>query len=289
MTQYLGAGDKKGMKQTFCFKLLVACVAIGIYMYICMGIPREILSLMVRGNSQADLILDQAVSYMTLMGLVGVPMVVSTIIASSLREIGMVKEPLYISVVATCVNTVLNWVLIYGNLGAPRLEVRGAAWATIIARIVEMIMFIILMVKKRPPFTIDIATLKSIDFSLFVRILRKGSLVIFSEMLWVVSETITTALYNSRGGADVVSGMASSFAIANLYFVAFSGITTATSVIIGQSLGRGELELAKKQKNWMLSAAVVFGVFMTLAGALTVLLVPVVFKNLSIEAQTNGR
>ena len=37
--------------------------------------------------------------------------------------------------------------------------------------------------------------------------LKKGSMVLGSEMLWVISETVTTALYNGRGGADVVSGM----------------------------------------------------------------------------------
>jgi len=286
MTQYSGAGDSRGMKQTMCFKILVATVAIAIYLVICMVIPRPILGLMVRGNTQADVILDQAVAYMFIMGFVGIPMVISTIIASSFREIGQVKQPLVISVIATCINTFFNWVLIYGHLGAPKMEVRGAALATVIARTVEMIMFIGLVFIKKPPFSIDLSVLKTIDLGLFARILRKGAFVIFSEMLWVISETVTTALYNGRGGADVVSGMASSFAIANLYFVAFGGITTATGVIIGQTLGRGELELARKQKNWMLSASVIFGFIMALAGMLTVLLVPVVFSKLSVEAQT---
>lgn len=286
MTQYSGADDKRGMQQTLCFKIIVAGSALFVYLFICMVIPRQILSLMVMGNSQADAILDQAVNYMFLMGFVGLPMVVSTIIASSLREIGQVRQPLVISVIATCINTFFNWVLIYGHLGAPRLEVRGAAYATIIARISEMIMFIVLLQIQRQPFMIEWKTIKNIDFGLFGKILKKGSLVLFSELLWVVSETITTALYNGRGGADVVSGMASSFAIANLYFVAFGGITTATGVIIGQTLGKGELDEARKQKNWMLSAAVVFGLFMTAVGILTVLLVPIVFRNLSIEAQT---
>jgi len=286
MTQYSGAGDKKGMQQTLCFKIIVAGIAIIVYMFICMVVPRNILGLMVIGNSQADAILDVAESYMFLMGLIGIPMVISTIIASSLREIGQVKEPLIFSVIATCINTFFNWVLIYGNLGAPRLEVRGAAIATIIARTLEMLLFMGYVIVKKPPFAIELESIKKLDISLFGRILRKGAFVIFSEMLWVISETVTTAVYNGRGGADVVSGMASSFAIANLYFVAFGGITTATGVIIGQSLGRGELDLARKQKNWMLSISIVFGFFMTIIGMFTVLLVPIVFSNLSMEAQT---
>lgn len=285
MTQYSGAKDREGMQQTLCFKLLVSGAAIFVYLLVCMVFPRQVLSLMVINNNQAQEILDQAVPYMTLMGYIGIPMVISCILASSLREIGQVKQPLVISVIATLVNTFFNWVLIYGNLGAPRLEVRGAAYATIIARTLEMVMYLVLMKVEPQPFMITLQTLKHIQWGLFARILKKGSLVLFSEMLWVISETVTTALYNGRGGSEVVSGMASSFAIANLFFIAFGGIVTATSVIIGQTLGKGDLEEAKKQKNWMLSASVVFGIFMTLVGILTVFLVPLVFNNLSFEAQ----
>ena len=286
MTQYYGAGNKRGMQQSLCFKLIVCGFAIVIYMFICMVIPRNVLSLMVIGNSEAELILDEAEKYMFLMGFIGIPMAVSNVISSSLREIGRVKVPLVISVIATCINTFFNWILIYGNLGAPRLEVAGAAYATIIARTAEMLMFIGYCVIKKPPFMIKLADLLDIDFSLFRRIMKKGSMALFSEMLWVISETVTTALYNGRGGADVVSGMAASFAIANLFFVAFGGMNTATSVILGHTLGRGELELAKKQKKWLLSASLVFGIIMGVIGLFTTLLVPVVFQNLSANATT---
>ena len=137
MSQYYGAGDKRGMRQALSFKAVLAAAAIVLYLLVCMVFPRQVLSLMVVGNSQADAILDEAVKYMFLMGFNGIPMAISTICSSSLREIGRVRTPLYISVIATLVNTFFNWVLIYGNLGAPRLEVQGAAIATIIARLTE--------------------------------------------------------------------------------------------------------------------------------------------------------
>ena len=182
-----------------------------------------------------------------------------------------------------------NWVLIYGNLGAPRLEVQGAAIATIIARLTEMTMFLIFIAVKRPPFSATPKELVSVDFPLFFRMLKKGSMVLGSEMLWVISETVTTALYNGRGGADVVSGMAASFAIANLFFVAFSGITTATGVILGSTLGSGELDKARQEKRWLMTAGVVFGFFMIFVGLLTVPLIPVVFGHLSASAQSITR
>lgn len=285
MSQFFGAGDKKGMQQSLRFKILLGCIGLIIYSTVCWGIPRQILSLMVVGNSEAADILEVAVHYMKLMGFIGIPVIISNIIASSLREIGSVKAPLVISVIATCINTFFNWILIYGNLGAPRLEVTGAAYATIMARCAEMLMFIGFVMFKKQPFMINVLEVLKVDWKLFGTMLRRGSMVFLGEMIWVSSETITTALYNGRGGADVVSGMASSFAIANLFFVSFGGITTATAVIIGQTLGKGELDEARKQKTWLLSAAIFFGIAVGLLGLLTTFLVPVVFGNLSVAAQ----
>ena len=285
MTQFSGANDRRGMQQAFCFKLMMGILAIIFYKYVCLVIPRQFLSLMVKGNTQADPILDQGVAYMRLMAWIGIPMMISTVIASSFREIGEVKAPLVISVIATLVNTFFNWVLIYGNLGFARLEVRGAAIATIIARSAEMGIFIVYLYVKKPPFVIHLIDLLKINFKLILEILRKGWKILFGEMVWVLSETVTTALYNGRGGADVVSGMSASFAIANLFFVAFGGITTATSVILGQTLGQGKLEEARQKERWLLTGAVIFGCFMTVFGLLTMFLVPVVFRNLSPESQ----
>lgn len=285
LTQFLGAKNRHGMQQAVCFKLLVSSGMFLLYILVTMIMPRTFLSLMVVGNTQAEPILDVAQEYMFLMGFMGIPMTVSVIIASSLRETGEVKAPLVISICATLINTFFNWVLIYGNLGAPRLEVRGAAYATIIARVSEMLIYLLYIRRRKPIFMPDVNAMRHIDWPLFGEIIKKGSMVIFSELIWVISETVTTALYNGRGGADVVSGMSSSFAIANLYFVAFGGVSTATAVILGKLLGNGRLEEAREKKTWLFSGSIVFGLFMTVFGLATTLLIPVVFGALSNAAQ----
>ena len=285
MTQYSGAKDQNGMRQSFCFKLWAGFCVLSIYMISCFVFPRKILSFMVVGNSQAALILDEGVKYMRIMGVMGLPWIISTMISSSLREIGEVRVPLVISVIATVVNTVLNFILIYGHFGFPRLEVQGAAIATVIARLVEMLAFIFYMIKKRPPFVIQFFDLFRVNFGLFKEIFKKAWMIMCSEMVWALAETITTALYNGRGGADVVSGMSASFAIANLFFVAFSGICTATGVIIGKDLGSGRLEKARQEKVWLLNGAKIFGLFFTIVGLGCMFLVPIVFRKLSVESQ----
>lgn len=284
LTQYCGAGDKKGMRQAFAFKVFVSGICCILYFVITMVIPRQALSLMVIGNKQAAEILDQGTPYMFLMGFIGIQSMISTIIATSYREIGKVRAPLVITVIATLVNTFLNWVLIYGNLGMPRLEVKGAAYATIIARTVECFLFVGYALIDKPDF-ISIKEIIHINFGLLGRILKRGWMVIVSQLLWITSETIASAVYNSRGGAEVVSGMSSCFAIMNLILISITGINTATSVLIGKSLGANELDKARREKNWMLSAAVALGVIMTVFGFVSTLLIPVVFYKLSPEAQ----
>ena len=255
MTQFYGAGDREGMGQAFRYKLILGFATFVPYYLVCMAFPRQVLLLMLIGNSQAGPILDEAVKYIRIMFFMGIPVTISMCIASSLRDMGKVRIPLYVTIAATLTNTTLNWLLIYGNLGFPKMGVEGAALATVIAR-------------------------------QFKETLVKGSLVLFCEMVWVLSETITTAIYNGRGGADVVSGMASGFAIANLFFVAFGGIYSATGVILGKTLGAGDLEEARREKTWLLSGSAVFGLLMMAFGFGTTLIVPVVFGRLSPSAVT---
>ena len=284
MTQFFGAGDREGMGQAFRFKLVMGLAAFVPYFLVTIVFPRAVMSLMLIGNTQADLILNEAVKYMHIMFLMGIPYTISVCIATSLRDMGQVKIPLYVTMAAMLTNAVLNWVLIYGHFGFPRMGVRGAAYATVIARAFEFILFIVVYSRLKPAFMIRMADFFKINGRLFRETLKKGALILFCEMVWVFSETITTAVYNGRGGADVVSGMAAGFSIANLLFVAFGGIYSATGVILGKSLGAGKLEKARTEKTWLLSGAAVFGLFVMLFGFGTTLIVPVVYGRLSASA-----
>lgn len=289
MSQYNGAKDSEGMQQAFRFKLIVGLLCANIYTAVCYVNPAPLLCLMVHGNENAQEIVVVGTDYMRAVSWSWIPMVVSLAIGSSLREIDKVKPPLMISVCATIVNTVLNYFLIYGNCGFPRLEVVGAAFATVVARIFEMVIFIVYIYKVKPPFFVRLCDFFNVRIKLFFTILVKFAMILISEMCWVMSETITTALYNSRGGADVVSGMAAGFAITNLIFVAFTGVHTATGVILGGTLGANRLEEARNQRRWLQNGALVLGFFATGIGCLSTVLIPLVFANLSLASRNIAR
>ena len=285
MSQFNGANDREGMKQAFLFKFHAGLFMTAIVTGLAIFLPRQILTLLVNTNSQREAVLEQGRAYISIILFTFVPMTLSIVIGSSLREIGKVHAPLYISVSAALVNTFLNWAFIYGNLGAPRLEVRGAALATVIARAYEMIVFIIYINRTKPPFYVRLRELYRVNMRVFVIILQKSGFIALSEMSWVLTETTMTAVFNGRGGAEIISGMAAGWAIANIFFLLFQGLHTSIGVIVGGTLGKNELDQARHEARWLRSGAIVAGTVVAMIESFSVLLIPIVFGNLSPGAQ----
>ena len=284
ISQYNGTKDGDGMKQAYRFKILIG-VSVGIlYTACCYFLPKYMMNFMLKGNLNQTEITFEGIKYLKITAFTWVPIVISTCIGSSMRESENVKTPLYISIFATLVNTFFNWVFIYGNLGAPRLEIVGAGIATLIARVVELATYFIYCYIKKPLFFSKWIHIFKIKKSLFWEICKKLLFIILSEMSWILTETIMNKVYNGRGGSEVVAGMSAAWSIANLFQLIINGVACATAVIIGGTLGQGKLEEGKLHSRWMKSGAVlagaVFGVALIASGGL----LKIVFRNISPEA-----
>jgi putative MATE family efflux protein len=289
LAQFNGAKNAEGMRHAYRFKVIFACAVAAVYFVFCWLIPRQMLGMMTMGNAARDEIIDAGVRYIKPISFTLFPMAISAAIGTSYRETGRPKIPLIISAAATVVNTIGNWFLIYGNLGAPRLEVTGAALATILARLVEVAVFLLYIrtsPRERAQFFTGFRGLFQVDRRLIAEILGKSGMMFLSEASWVSSETIMTALYNGRGGAEVVAGMAAGWTIANIFFLLFGGIGTTSAVLIGGSLGAGKLNEARKRGEWIKSGSVVAGCIIAAAGAgAATILIPLVFSNLTDSAR----
>lgn len=285
LAQYRGAKDSAGMQQAYRFKVLAGLFVSLAYGLVLLLVPEKLITLMTMNNADQAEIIRHGATYMRMMAITLIPMAISSAIGSSYREIGRANVPLVISIVATLINSLGNWILIYGNLGAPRLEVLGAAWATILARIAELVIFVWYARLKQTDFYVPLASLAALDQRLTLRILKRSWMMLLTETSWSVSETVITALYNTRGGADVVAGMAAGWTMANVFFLIFTGIQTATAVSVGTTLGAGELDKARRRAVWIQSGAVVFGIAIGLCAALSTAVIPFVFANLSQSAQ----
>jgi len=288
IAQFNGAKDCDGMKNAYSFKILFALGISILCLAACRSFPVQLLSLLTTNNAAQTHIAEVGSVYLRLVSWAFVPTAISLSIATSFREIAKPKIPLIISGIAAVINTIGNWILIYGNLGAPRLEVTGAGYATIIARSFEVCAFLIYAAKAKAPFFADIKRLFVIKKKLIAEIFAKSGMIFASEISWVVSETLMIAMYNRRGGAEVVAGMAAGWTIANVFFLLFGGLWTASAVLVGGSLGAGKLDEARDRAKWIKWGSVVAGLIMAIPGFFLISgIIPLVFANLSAEARGN--
>jgi putative MATE family efflux protein len=286
IAQFRGAGNDDGMKHAYRFKVIFATIAGILYFLLCWTIPHKMIAIMTMGNAAQDEIIAVGSGYIKIVSFSLIPIAISFAIGTSFREIARPKVPLVISAIATIINTFGNWVFIYGNLGAPRLEVTGAALTTIISRTIELTVFLVYAGKIKAPFFVGITRLFNIHWNFFKEILIKSAMIFVSELSWVGSETIMTAMYNRRGGAEIVAGMAAGWTIANIFFLLFSGIWTVSAVLVGGALGAGKLDEARRRAEWLKYGAVVAGIVIAIFGAVfATLIIPLVFSNLSAEAR----
>ena len=285
LSQHRGANDAEGMRQSLRFKLIVALCVAAFHTFLCLTFPEVLIRVMLGGNAQAEPIVTEGARFLRLAAPSFAPFAIAAAVGSSYRDIGRTKAPLVVSSCAAALCTFLNWILIYGALGAPRLEVGGAAIATDIARIAEVVAFLAYTALRKPAFAFRPRELFHIDRRLFAAILGRSAMMFLSETAWVLSETIITALYNGRGGAETVAGMGAGWTIANIFFMAFGAVNTAASVIVGSALGAGKLEEARAKGRWILYGSIIFGAIVGAAAALSTFLIPLVFGNLSPDAR----
>ena len=144
---------------------------------------------------------------------------------------------------AICLNLFGNWVLIFGNLGAPAMGVEGAALATVISRWAEF-MIIVLWTHthgEKMPFIRDAFRSLRVPWTLVGSIMVRGMPLLINEFLWSAGQTTVNQSYSTRG-LMVVAAMNISTTISNLFNILWISMGTAISIIVGQQLGAGENE-----------------------------------------------
>ena len=135
MSQFWGSKDEDGINRSYGLTLTCMMTVGIIFGILAVFFPE----LVMRLYTDKESIRTIGVSYLRIVGFAYPFMVLSMAMAALLRSTERVRIPLYGSAFAVVVNIFLNWVLIFGHLGAPALGVRGAAFATVTAQIVAVL------------------------------------------------------------------------------------------------------------------------------------------------------
>ena len=249
--QFYGQRNTEGIRNTFRLKhwLCLICTALGILVFIFGG--ESLIGMYLQGES-ADvdpvLTMKYAKQYLNIMLFNTLPFAITQIYSTSLRETGDSVKPMAAGIVSVVVDIALNYMLIYGNFGMPKLGVSGAAIATVAARIAEMLVIILWAYcsKNRKEFLNGAYRTMRIPKELTKKIVIKGMPIFLNEFLWAGGIAMLTQTYSSRG-LEIVAGLNISNTICNLLNVVFVALGSAVGILIGQTLGASKYEQAKKE------------------------------------------
>lgn len=267
-SQYWGKRELSPIRTITGIALKVSFL-LGILVFLAAALfPRAILSLFT--SDQA--IIAAGLEYLELLKYTYLFYVLTTTLLASLRSVETVNIAFWVSLMSLIVNVCINYVLIFGNFGFPRLGLRGAAIGTLIARVLEfaVVLFYVLCRDQRlrlfseNPFRRD----KSL-----ARDFRKTTVpVVTTSFLWSLATPIQTGILG-RLSADAIAANSVSTTLFQYMKVVTLSEASSTSVLIGRTIGAGRLDLIRPYTRTL--QAIFLGMGFALGGLLFVIRTPI--------------
>jgi putative MATE family efflux protein len=197
---------------------------------------------------------------------------------TALSATGDTKTPLYVKLVSIVLNVGLNYLLIFGNFGFPELGVMGAAIATVVVNVLELLVYVVLYVRKKTPFKPMIRFSKN----MFHRALKVGLPASFERTLTMGSFTFFTATI-AHYGTEVLAGYQIGLRVEGMAFMPGIGFTIAAMALMGQGLGAKKPDQAREDVMLVMKYAIGLMFFLSFFMIFTPEMIVSLFTN---DAQT---
>lgn len=262
VSQYWGVKDEKNIKNVVGGNLLFGFIITVIFLLLSSLFPVQVLSVYTKDPK----IIGMGSRYLIINAVGYIPMLLITIYASVLRSTGHVKVPMYAGVFAVVLNTVLNYVLIFGKFGLRQMDYIGTAYATTIARFLEAMLLIAFAYANKYPGAYKIKQLFNIKSDFIKKILIIAAPLFINEFLWALGETMYSIVYG-RMGTNEISAMTLTYPIQNICIGLFTGLGSAAGIMVGNKLGQGDSETAfmysRKFVRLGIAGSVILGILLT--------------------------
>lgn len=275
--QYWGKNDRTSVEKIFAYVMKITAVVSFSFFIVSLLIPNLLMLLF---TNDKDLI-EGGTIYLKTVSISFFLTGISQIYLCILKNSGKAVKAGIISSVSVIINIFLNAVFIFGLFGMPKLEIAGAALATVISRLIEIIWCVSGSVKK------DSVHLKLIyvihnDVPLKKDFWKYTLPVLGNEIVCGVGFTMYSVIMGHLG-TDAVAANSIANIIKNLIVCFCIGISTGGGIIIGNELGAGRLDTAKEYGRKLCRLSVILGI---ISGIVMFMLSPIIlkFSNLSDTA-----
>ncbi len=289
IAQYFGANDQHNQMLCFRLKFWVGLIILLLMILIILVFGDYLINAFLTNPSSQEeklAIETSAKDYLFIISFTFLPYTISQIYSSTLREVGETVKPMIAGAIAVVVNGIFNMWFIYGGLGLPAMGASGAAIATLIARIVEMLFLIFFTHKHHKKFNFVEGVFKSVYVPkrIIKNVLIKGTPLIFNELLWSLGTTLLLRIYSNRG-TDILKAFSISSTTTNLFYIIFGAMASAISIMVGQSLGAGNLEEAVDNDRKLIMFSVIVCFIFGIILACIAPIIPMLYKDTSQDVR----
>lgn len=260
VSQYFGAKNKQCMLKSLIGNLIFAILTFFLFLIPSLIFSKEIISFFTKDTD----VIPVAVNYYKIILFAFIPMTVRALLTAYIRSIKKIKVVVGASMISVISNTTLNYILIFGKLGMPRLGYIGAAIATVISIYIECIILLVSFIKEIKDYNFDKFMIK-IEGSFYKKILIILVPVIINEFLWGLGDTLYSLIY-SRMGTTEMAAITLTYPLQNACIGLFQGIAAASGIIVGNLLGEGNKEEAYSYSRFFMKIGIFGGII--LAGIL---------------------
>ena len=240
-TQYWGKNDTASIKKIIAVGLQFAMLFGILITAVCAIIPKNIISLFTNEAS----VIEMGASYLRIVCFSYVFFCITQSLIASMRSVEVARIGLFVSTVSLVSNVSLNYALIFGKFGLPKMGIEGAALATVISRVIEcaFMVFYVLVVDKK-------LKLKISDFLHSDRLIRRdfikyGLPLIAGQAVWSINMMANSAILG-RFSKEVITAVSVANTMNSLAYVTMNGMSSAVGIITGKTVGAGKYELMKE-------------------------------------------
>lgn len=277
--QYWGKGDAGSVEKVLAVVLKVSCLISFVFFLGAVLIPGLLMRIF---TNDAELIM-LGIPYLRVVSLSYLFTGVSQIYLCIMKNSGRTMRSTIYGSVAVVLNILLNAVLIFGLLGFPKMGIVGAALATTFSRAVELLL-VLLENRKKSTVRIRWKYLKADSGGLKKDFYHYTVPVLGNELVWGCGFAMFSVIMGHLGSDAVAANSIANIA-KNIIACMCLGIGTGSGILVGNELGRGDLELAKEYGGRLCRLSLAAG---ALSGGLLLACSPLIIRfasTLSGQAQ----
>lgn len=259
-SQYWGQKRMDPIRRVTGIALKLGLICGIVIILICSVIPHQVLSIF---TSDADIIAE-GVTYLSVIKYTFLLFILSNVLMAALRCVETVRISFYISIVSLIVNVGINYVLIFGNFGFPEMGVLGAAIGTLIARIVELAIVLIYMMKADKKLQLFSMNFLKPDAQLRQDYTKSELPIMLSQVLWAVSVPLQTAILGHLS-SDAIAANSVATTFYQYLKVIVVAMSSVSAVMVGSSIGRGDMKRVRSDARTLSVICVIIGVILGVA------------------------